>query len=451
MIRKKINCLKLILALLFLFFLIYQVSALDYESYLNEFSNDNEVCSVDDAFFYNTYNNELTLNVFYNCCFNSENCLLIPIDIQNRKRFQQNDIVELFHTEYMRDSIKSGNLKPDNYFPETADVCNYFGEKFNEQATSLSVEAGATFAPQKYKKTFQIIKTAGHASGLITEFDIGVFVLSVTCKEMSKTEKEAFLKVGECYQLLKQVEAGTSHYGISQEISTCNLDAKTKIKLILDSTGRKIKDVADTLFSVIIAFFRMIFDPIKDNQLNFKIDPTTYQAFQKLYDKISVENNYLNNPNAPSLTLRAEERLNQKFTESSSLYYPLKNRYDLIKKNISGAFSEFLSNKIMKPNLNQAIEREKLSKVSNDLETMKLWINEAKYNSAIKLGNNISIGLDDLDTYLKQHPKPDQKIDFFAIILFLIILGAIIYFAYPYTKDYFDKKDFEVYDRVFMI
>jgi hypothetical protein len=411
--------------------IVSQVSAYELhpDTYLNEFSNANESCNYGDAFFYTTSSNVLSFNVVYNCCTNGESCILLPFDILNKKVYESNDESEIFHAFYARDAIKAGNIKPDNYYPQSVDICNYFGEKFDEQATSLGFEAGETFAPEKYKQTFKIIKNAGQATGLISEFDIGIFVLSVTCNKMSKVEKEAFLKVGECYQNIKALESGTSYYGQTSQIISCNEESKVMLKAILDSWSQQLKNVANTLVALGKALF---VDPIKsamNNQMpTFKVSPTSYEVVQQVYNKISSETQFFKNPEATGLSDKATSRFNQKYGESTSVYYPLLEKYNLIKQNISGQFSEGFSNFFMNPNVDQTKEREIFYSIKDNLNLMANLIKDGRYNSAINLGNNISLQFGDLNKVMLSNPFPEQKLDYFRILLILLIIAAIIYF-----------------------
>jgi len=426
---------QIIVGLIVLLAIASQVSAyeLNPQLYLNEFTNQNESCTYKDAFFYTTSSNVLSFNVVYNCCKNNESCILLPFDVMNKQVYQATEETELFHLIYVRDSIKAGNIKPDNYYPQSVDICNYFGEKFDEQATSLSIEAGETFAPQKYKQTFKVIKNAGLATGLISEFDIGIFLLSVTCNKMSKAEKEAFLKVGECYQSIRAVESGTTYYGQTSTIISCNEQSKVMLKAILDSWAQQLKNVANTLISVGKALF---VDPIKSALKNemptFEITPTTYEIVQQVYNKISSETLFFKNPNATELSNTAILRFNEKYTESTSVYYPLLNSYNNIKLNVSGKFSETISNFFMKPNWYQDKERNQLSLIKDNLNLMASLINEGRYNSAIELSKNITMQFEDLNQVMNNNPKPDQKLDYLSILISLMITGLIIHLFRKY-------------------
>lgn len=422
---------KTILIIALLIAVASQVAAyeLSPDTYLNEFNNANESCNYGDAFFYTTSSNVLSFNVVYNCCKSEGYCILLPFDILNKKVYDYNNEVEIFHALYARDAIRAGNIKPDNYYLQSVDICNYFGEKFDEQATSLGIEAGETFTPEKYKQTFKIIKNAGQATGLISEFDIGVFVLSVTCNKMSKVEKEAFLKVGECYQNIKALESGTSYYSQTSQIISCNEESKVMLKFILDSWAQQLKNVANTLVALGKALF---VDPIKSAMSNqmptFKVSPTSYEIVQQVYNKISSETQFFKNPEATDLSDKATSRFNQKYSNSTSVYYSLLNKYNLIKQNISGKFSESFSNFFMNPNTDYTKEREISSSIKDNLDLMASLINDGRYNSASSLGNNISLQFEDLDKVMLSNTQPEQKLDYFRIFIILLILAAIICF-----------------------
>lgn len=427
-----------IVALVSIMLIALQASAyeLNPEIYLNEFNNKNETCNYKDAFFYTTSSNTLSFNTMYSCCRDNSSCLVLPFDILNKKVYGGNDEVEIFHISYTRQAIKEGNIKPENYYPQSVDICNYFGEKFGEQATSLGVEAGETFAPEKYKQTFKIIKNAGHATGLISEFDIGIFFLSITCRKMSKVEEAAFLKVGECYQSIKSIESGTTHYGQTSEIISCNEQSKAMLKEILDSWEQQLKNIANTIVSVGKAFF---WDPIMNilkgstEMPTFKVTPTTYEIVQQTYNKISSENTFFKNPNATDLSNRAIIRFNEKYNESTSIYYPLLEKYNSVKLNVSGRFSEVALNIFLKPNSHQSKEREILSSIEGNLSLMADLINEGRYNSAIALGTNISMQFQNLNMAIANNPVPIQKLDYLTIFFILVLLVAIFYAVYRFS------------------
>jgi len=214
---------------------------IDPEEYLNEFNHIDEVCTIDDAFFYTDSGNKLDFIAIYECC-NENQCLKIPFDLQNRKEISESDLKETFNINFVRDKIGSGDLVPSNYFPESFDVCAYFSDKLPEQSRSLAVKAADSieeFAPKNYQKIYKTMKGAGFATGLITKFDIGVFVMGVGCNKLSKQEDEAFFKVAECYNNIQGIESGAAHYGITSETYTCMRDADVLLSQVLESWGRK--------------------------------------------------------------------------------------------------------------------------------------------------------------------------------------------------------------------
>lgn len=415
-----------------------QISAYELypDVYLKEFNNPNESCGYSDAFFYTTSSNILSFNVIYNCCTNDGFCIFLPFDVLNKRVYSSNEEIEIFHIFYARDSIKSGNINPNNYYPKSIDICNYFGEKFDEQTISLGFQAGEKFVPVKYKQTFKIIKNAGQAMGLISKFDIGIFILSVTCNKMSKIEKEAFLKVGECYQEIKSLESGTSYYGQTSQIMSCNEESKVLLKSILDSWAQQLKNVANTFVALGKALF---VDPVisaMNNQLpTFKVSPTSYEVVQQVYNKISSETRFFKNPIATDLSFNSSLRFNQKYTDSNSIYYSLLDKYNLVKQNISGQFSEKFSNFFMNPDANQTRERNISHLIKNDLNLMSNLINEGRYNSAIELKNNINLQFEDLYRTILDNLQKEQKLDYLRIFLILLIIVVLIYLIYPFHLD----------------
>jgi len=197
------------------------------EEYLNEFNNVGETCNVVDAFFYTNSINKLSFTSVYECC-DGERCIRIPFDVQNKKEFSSQDLQESFNINFARDNIRNGGLKPSNYFPESFDVCSYFSDKLPEQSRNLAVKAADSveeFAPKNAQKIYKTIRGAGFATGLISEFEIGVFVVGVGCNKLSKQENEAFFKVGECYNNIQSIESGATHYGITSQTYTCMQEA----------------------------------------------------------------------------------------------------------------------------------------------------------------------------------------------------------------------------------
>ena len=161
----------------------------------------------------------------------------------------------------------------------------------------------------------------------------------------------------------------------------------------------------------------------------FKVSPTSYELVQQVYNKISSENGFFKNPNASQSSTLADVRFVQKYNESTSIYYPLLDKYKNYSSKISGKFSEVLSNMFLKPNVHQENERTVLHSIRDNLNLMADLINEGRYNSAIDLGKNISMQFSDLDKALVNNPLPEQKIDWFTIIIILLVIVAIIYFA----------------------
>ena len=101
------------------------------EEYLNEFNNAEESCTINDAFFYTDSENKLDFITIYECC-NQNQCLKIPFDLQNRNEISEADLRETFNINFARAKIRSGDLVPSNYFPESFDVCAYFSDKLPE-------------------------------------------------------------------------------------------------------------------------------------------------------------------------------------------------------------------------------------------------------------------------------------------------------------------------------
>ena len=232
--RIRICSLAMLIAIYFSISLISAYEA-DPLEYTNEFTVQDESCVVDDAFFYTTSQNQLSLNSVYNCCNKNGNCILLVFDLKNRKSFEVEDTKEIFHVKSIRDAIKRGEINPESYNPDSVDVCSYFSSETKQQSVNLAFDAGegaVKYAPKNSKEIFYIIKNSGKAAGLISEFNLGLFIVGITCNGLSNQEKEAFLKVGECYQLIGGIKSGTAHYGISSQVVDCNKEAKIKLRIV---------------------------------------------------------------------------------------------------------------------------------------------------------------------------------------------------------------------------
>jgi len=440
--KKLRNLLRFIIFLFCIIYFISFVSAgynLDPEEYLDEFDYANEVCTLDDAFFYTDSNNKLDFIAIYECC-NENNCLKIPFDIQNKREVKGLDLNEIFNINFARNNIREGDLVPSNYFPESFDVCAYFSDKLPEQSRNLAVKAADNvkeFAPKNYRKIYKTMRGAGFATGLITKFDIGVFVVGVGCNKLSKQEDEAFFKVAECYNYVQNIESGTVHYGITSQTYACMQEADALLDQILESWAQQIKGA----FNKVASTTKAIWDWGKDlaqGNLSAKLDitETSYEAAQRIKGKLNIEKDYLENPDSFVLSENAQKRLIEKRYSAEKVYNELGQDYDLLDDKVPGWFFELVTNIIHKPNVDYSKSRFYLSDAESNLNLMKDLIKISKYNSAIKLNESISIDLNkSLENYELQS-KIERKIDWMSVIFWVLIIGIVIFIGMKYFKEW---------------
>lgn len=441
MINKKGICefrlvlFRTLFVLAFLLILINIVSAIQINpvEYNNEFNNFGEICSINDSFFYTDSLNQLSFISVYECC-KEGSCLKLPFDVQNRRELPRLDMEESFNINFARVSIRQGKLKPSNYFPESFDVCSYFSDKLPEQSRGLAVKTAdkmVEFEPKNYQRIYKIIKGAGVASGFISEFNIGVFVVGVGCNGLSKQERNAFFKVGECYNNIQSIESGTAHYGISSETYNCMQEADALLKIVINSWGQQIKNTLNKLANGVIGVWNYGSDLIKGNtSTKLTISETNYEAAQRIDSKLNIEKTYLENPSKTILSNLAEHRFSEKKNLAILEYKNLKEQYQVITAKVPSIFFEFFKNLFYKPNIKYNDSRLYLSSADEKLDNMKYSIQICKYNSAHSLNYSIYSDLNLSSFSLESKSKIYQKFDYAVLILFIIILVIAVYFFF---------------------
>jgi len=431
MVKKIVKGKRFLFGLLFLILIInfVQAQSINPNEYLNEFSEKSENCSVIDGYFYSDYNNNLGFTSIYRCC-NEKICIDLPFDIYNKRIYDKWDMGEQFNINYMRSAIKEGKVKPSEHFPESFDLCSYFSDKLDDQEVALAVKTAdeiKQYAPQNYRKIYEIAKGAGVATGVITEFDIGVFVVAVGCNHLSKQEEEAFFKAGECYQYLQSIESGTTNYKINSQVSQCMSEAETQLNGVLDSWAQQVKGALNT----VVATGKALWDwgkNVAQGDLNakFEISPTSYDVAKGIRDKIQIEKTYLFNPNEYSLTSNAEKRFSEKQNESNLILNEAYNDYLDLNGKVMDGFYEFFLNLFAKPNVDYSKAREEVGLAKQEIDEMKNLIKENKFNSASALNESISRHLlNGEEEFSKNYVK--QSTDWLTIFLIILIVLGIGY------------------------
>jgi len=350
------------------------------------------------------------------------------------------DLRETFNINFARDKIRRGDLVPSNYFPESFDVCAYFSDKLPEQSRNLAVKAADNveeFTPKNAQKIYRTMRGAGFATGLITEFDIGLFVVGVGCNKLSKQEDEAFFKVAECYNYVQNIESGTAHYGITSQAYSCMQDADVLLFQVLESWGQKIKGAFNKVASTTKAIWNWGKDLAQGNlSANLDITETSYEAAQRIKGKLNIEKNYLENPDSFILSENAQKRLVEKRYSAEKVHNELKQEYDLLKDNVPRWFSEFVTNIIYKPNADYSESRFYLDNSGSSLNIMKNLIKISKYNSAVKLNESILINLNNgLENYESQS-RLERKVDWIVVLFLIFIIGIVIFLGMKYFKQW---------------
>jgi hypothetical protein len=429
--------------LLFIIFFISFVSA-DYtinpDEYLTEFNNIGEVCTINDLFFYTDSGENLNFITIYECC-DKDQCLKIPFDLQNKKEVKELDIKDVFNINFARENIRSGNLIPSNYFPESFDVCSYFSDKLPEQSRNLAVKAADSveeFAPKNYQRIYRIVKGAGIATGFISQFELGIFVVGVGCNKLSKQEDEAFFKVAECYNYIQSIESGATHYGITFQTYNCMKEADMLLDQILKSWGQQIKSALNKVANTAKAIWNWGTDLAQGNlSAHLEISETSYEAAQRIKGKLNIEMSYLENPNAFDLSNSAQKRLSEKRYLTQNTYSNLRTDYNLLNNKIPGKFEEFIHNIIYNPNTHYEESRAYLEEAEMNLNLMNNLIRISKYNSALELNDSISLSMDKSLMSYEPVSNTPQKTDFFAIIFWIVIIGGIIFICLNTLKKRF--------------
>lgn len=436
-LRNKLRFIIFVLCSIYFISFVSAASNINPEEYISEFNNIGETCTTNDAFFYTGSNNKLDFIAIYECC-NENQCLKIPFDLQNRKEISELDLRETFNINFARDKIRSGDLVPSNYFPESFDVCAYFSDKLPEQSRNLAVKTADSveeFAPKNYRKIYKTIRGAGFATGLISEFEIGVFVVGVGCNKLSKQEDEAFFKVAECYNYIQNIESGTAHYGITSQTYTCMQDADVLLSQVLESWAQKIKGAFNKVASTAKAIWNWGTDLAQGNlSANLDITETSYEAAQRIKGKLNIEKDYLENPDSIVLSENAQRRLGEKRYSAERVFNGLKQEYDLLDNKVPGWLSELITNIIHKPNVDYSKSRFSLDNAKSNLNLMKDLIKISKYNSAVKLNESILIDLNSsLENYESQD-KIERRVDLVSVIFWLVIIGIVIFLVIKYFK-----------------
>ncbi|MBR9704646.1 hypothetical protein GOV12_04490 [Candidatus Pacearchaeota archaeon] len=407
------------------------------EDYLEEFNNLDEICTTKDVFFYTDSNNKLSFVVIYDCCQNDK-CIQIPFDIQNQKELSLLDLQESFDISYARDNIRNGNLTPSNYFPESFDVCAYFSDKLPEESRNLAVKTADSvkeFAPKNYRKIYKTLRGVGFATGFISEFEIGVFIVSVGCNKLSKQENEAFFKVAECYNNIQSIESGAVHYGITSQTYNCMQEADILLEQVLESWGQKIKGAFNKVANTAKAVWNYGNNLAQGNiSTNLDITETSFEAAERIKDKLNLEKDYLENPISFILVDYAQKRLDEKRYLTQTEYNNLKEKYNSLNNQIPGRFWQFVKNIIYNPNTNYDKSRLYLKEGGINLDVMKELIEVSKYNSAIGLNDLINLNINNSLNSYEPLSKVKRNIDIFAVLFWLIVFGIIIFLCIKFLK-----------------
>jgi hypothetical protein len=442
MLRNKQECKKVLgsklLFLIFFIVLIKIVSAqqINPNEYLNELNNVGENCTTQDSFFYTDSNNDLSFISIYNCC-SEMSCIQLPFDVENRRELSMTDLQESFNIDFTREAIKNGKLVPSNYFPDSVDVCSYFSNKLSEQSRDLAVKASdraIEYEPENYQKIYYLIKEGGIATGFISEFDIGVFVVGVGCNGLSKQESEAFFKVGECYNNLQSIESGATYYGISSQTYNCMQEADGLLKNVINSLGQEIRGALNKVANTLVGIWDYGTNLARGNMsARVNIKETTYEAAKRVDSKLNLEKTYLENPFGSDLSEKAQMRFSEKRSVITTEYNLLEEGYLNGDNKVPGVFTEFIKNIFYEPDVYYNDSRFYLDQAKQSLENMKGLIQISKYNSAMLLNESISFNINKSLESFEIKSKVIQKFDYNVLIWIGIILIGI-YGIYYFIK-----------------
>ena len=159
----------------------------------------------------------------------------------------------------------------------------------------------------------------------------------------------------------------------------------------------------------------------------FDITETSYEATGRIKAKLNIEKEYLTNPNSLVLSEETQIRLSEKKRTSETLYYNLKQEYDLLNDKVPGGLSEFITNIFYKPNVDYNEARLYLNNAGSNISLMKELVKISKYNSALRLNDSISFSLNSTFESYKPLSEVEQKIDWIAVLFWLIVIGTILF------------------------
>ena len=249
-----------------------------------------------------------------------------------------------------------------------------------------------------------------------------------------KKEEEAFLLVGRCYQLTAGVGNGTGHYGISDEIITCNKEAREKIGFVLESWSHKLKNAGDKLVAVGKGLGSFFYKLPQGEVPELKIPQTNYEALESFNSRFIVEEKYFKHPEADGLTSQSIARFQDKLKNSLSSYGRVSQKY----KNAENEIPNFLLvyNLIHTPNYKTQEIKMIKKYIENGLDTIDYYIHtEARYNSALELSDKINTNIDELIEINNKERNIKRSIDYLAISITLIILGLMLWFIIKKYKN----------------
>jgi hypothetical protein len=438
---------KVYLNLVLAFFLVVTLGIVSAspEEYLHEFSNNNETCEVIDYFVYDYscpwfFNSDRlcsTVPTFYRCCTNDK-CTTVIFDLQSKKFFRDSSSVELIDLNYIKYSLRNGNISQTQFQLTGFDVCSYFGSKeIKQESVNLAASAAESISPlvleaERAKNVKNLVQNA-RKIGIVSKFNPSTLVAGFTCNYNSKKLNIAVESLANTNAYLSNINNNYAREGYISGLSSEIDIARTNLKSYVESPVSMIRGTTNWLANVFVWLFNLSSHPGKIPE---GIPKTEYQVAQDAYAQVNSYNLYIHNPNNANILVAQNSRISEKNSSFIYEYNIFNKEYQEVKK-IKPSFLTVLFTDVFKnPNYNLSYGNSFFKEASRLKDSGERNYHLNKFNSAIENISNAGSYLNlSQEIYLReQGVKRNYSIWPFFIIAFLI---ALSYFGYKnYLTEY---------------
>ena len=394
---------------------IVQASA---EEYLSEFNEDGQTCKIENNLYYIDVSNNIAIATLYSCCDTSGKCDEIFFDTQNKREFTKEDIIELYNALYVKSKIDTSQISPETFEIDSSNgMCEYFGfDVLTQESVNLATSNENKIARYVSKDARKYVKTAkslGMATGAVTKFSPGTFVVGLACVGFSGKEEKIAKDIAECKQYFESVKNRNTYFGLNQQMTQCVNNVDIELKDYTESLLMQLKAPLDKAANTITGLVNWVLsDPINNPDIKLDIKESNYNTFKSTYDKISTFNHDLTDNYAPSKADNTVTLFNNKNQKINQDYNQLYTSYETAKDRLPSSFVTWLKNLFIEPNYDFSQAKASLENIDNNLRSMQNDIGYYKFNSAKTISGTIGLELETTTTIINEELNKQRGFGF---------------------------------------